>query len=376
MSALTFTERQRATIAAALTLLAVVVILWVVGWSVAFFARLVSSFSGVLLPLATAGILALILKPFYEWLLKWIRYPVPAALIVFLTILVPLGCVLVFLGGLLLDQLSGLMEKVPVWMDRIKVEIQQRSPGILAFWQEHGLGERLRLAVQRNGDRIANLIGSFGGSVLTAGAGVFRSLAGLLGWVVLPVYLFFILISRPPRHGYAESLLPFLKPDTRRDFVYLITEFINLVVTFFRGQFVISLMQGALYAAGFLLAGLQFGILIGLFMGLMNLIPYLGSMLGLLIALPTAFFQDGGGLGRVAAVSGVIVLVQLIEGYLLTPRIMGERTGLHPMAIIFGIFFWGTALNGIIGMILAIPLTAFVVVLWRLLKAKYIKELV
>ena len=72
----------------------------------------------------------------------------------------------------------------------------------------------------------------------------------------------------------------------------------------------------------------------------------------------------------------VFAVVQGIEGYVLTPRIMGERTGLHPMAIMVALFFWGTALDGIMGMILAIPLTAFLVVFWRLAKAKYITEII
>ena len=75
-----------------------------------------------------------------------------------------------------------------------------------------------------------------------------------------------------------------------------------------------------------------------------------------------------------AWVLGVFAVVQMIEGYLLTPKIMGDRTGLHPVAIILAIFFWGSALNGILGMILAIPLTAFLVVVWRLAREKYIQE--
>ena len=70
----------------------------------------------------------------------------------------------------------------------------------------------------------------------------------------------------------------------------------------------------------------------------------------------------------------VIAVVQTIEGYVLTPKIMGDRTGLHPMVIIIAMFFWGTAFGGILGMILAIPLTAFAVVFWRLAKEKYIQE--
>jgi predicted PurR-regulated permease PerM len=85
--------------------------------------------------------------------------------------------------------------------------------------------------------------------------------------------------------------------------------------------------------------------------------------------------QPGGGWDRVGFVLIVFAIVQLIEGYLLTPKIMGQRTGLHPMAIIVAIFFWGAALSGILGMILAIPLTAFLVVFWRLAKEKYVSEL-
>ncbi|MEO1088008.1 MAG: AI-2E family transporter, partial [Acidobacteriota bacterium] len=86
--------------------------------------------------------------------------------------------------------------------------------------------------------------------------------------------------------------------------------------------------------------------------------------------------QPDGGLVRLAAVMVVFAIVQSIEGYVLTPRIMGERTGLHPMVIIVAIFFWGSALSGITGMILAIPLTAFLVVFWRLAREKYVRELV
>ena len=113
---------------------------------------------------------------------------------------------------------------------------------------------------------------------------------------------------------------------------------------------------------------------LGLLLGLLNIIPYLGSILGLGIALPLAYFQQDGGLFTLGGVLVVFTVVQLIEGYFLTPRIMGDRTGLHPMAIIVAVFFWGSALSGILGMILAIPLTAFGVVFWRLAKDKYIKE--
>ena len=93
------------------------------------------------------------------------------------------------------------------------------------------------------------------------------------------------------------------------------------------------------------------------------------------IGLPLAYFQEGGGTVTLILVLVVFTVVQIVEGYVLTPRIMGDRTGLHPLVIIVAIFFWGSALEGILGMILAIPLTAFLVVFWRLAREKYIGEL-
>lgn len=110
--------------------------------------------------------------------------------------------------------------------------------------------------------------------------------------------------------------------------------------------------------------------------GFLNIIPYLGSIVGLSIALPVAYFQEGGGWDTLLWVLAVFAVVQLIEGYVLTPKIMGNRTGPHFMAIIVDIFFWGVALGGILDVILAIPLTAFLVSFWHLAKEKYIRELV
>ncbi|MEJ2178754.1 MAG: AI-2E family transporter, partial [Gammaproteobacteria bacterium] len=134
-------------------------------------------------------------------------------------------------------------------------------------------------------------------------------------------------------------------------------------------------LQGILFAIGFSLVGLKYGALIGFLLGMLNVVPYLGSMVGLGVCLPMAWFQVGGGPTLLVLVLAVFSLVQMIEGYFLTPKIMGDATGLSPLLIIAGIFFWGAALDGILGMILAIPLTAFFVVVWRLGKEKYFVEM-
>jgi predicted PurR-regulated permease PerM len=211
---------------------------------------------------------------------------------------------------------------------------------------------------------------------LSAGGNIASGIVSLLGWVIAPVYLaFFLLMPKLRPDAVTANNLPFLKKETAEDAVYLFREFFNLVVIFFRGQIIIALLQGILFAIGFSLAGLQYGTVLGLMLGFLNIVPYLGSMVGLSVCLPLAWFQDGGGMPLTLVVIGVFTLVQCIEGYFLTPKIMGERTGLNPLVIIVAIFFWGSALGGILGMILAIPLTAFLVVLWRLMRDKYIGQL-
>ena len=213
-----------------------------------------------------------------------------------------------------------------------------------------------------------------GGRALSAGASVARGVGTLAAWAVLPVYFAFFLMAESKRKLDLDHMLPFLKPDTRKDASYLITEFVNIIVAFFRGQLIIAFLQGLLFAIGFSVVGLKYGFVLGLVLGFLNIIPYLGSMIGLGIGLPLAYFQEGGGPALIGLVMLVFVIVQLIESYGLTPRIMGDRTGLHPLAIIVAVFFWGSALQGILGMILAIPLTAFLVVFWRLAREKYIGE--
>jgi predicted PurR-regulated permease PerM len=191
------------------------------------------------------------------------------------------------------------------------------------------------------------------------------------------VYLAFFLMMPRLRPGSLDAgHFPFFKTGTAEDVIFLIREFFSLVVIFFRGQIIICLLQGILFAIGFTLAGLNYGVILGLMLGFLNIVPYLGSMLGLSVCLPMAWFQVGGGPTMLLVVIGVFCVVQAIEAYVLTPRIMGSATGLSPLAIIIGIFFWGAALDGILGMILAIPLTAFAVVLWRLAREKYIGQII
>lgn len=374
MHVLELGPRQQKVVAGALTLLGLAAILALFYALFHLLARFVATFSPVLLPLAVAGIMALILRPYYVWLLRRVRWPGVAASLVFLSMLLPIAAALWFFGSVLREQINGLIQQFPVWIEAVSARLEKWLPQLNALWTEQG--DTVKDELRARGGWLAQQLLAVLRRMLTAGVGVFQVLGGLLSWVVLPVYLYFLLTAPPLSLHSLNQALPFLKEETRADVVYLAREFINILVAFFRGQFVIAAAQGILYAIGFGLAGLQYGVAIGLTLGLLNIIPYLGNLIGLGVALPLAWFQTGGGWELVAIILAVFTVVQCIEAYFLTPRIMGKRTGLHPMAVIFALFFWGTAFGGLMGMILGIPFTAFLVVFWRLLKAKYIRAVI
>jgi predicted PurR-regulated permease PerM len=370
---LTFTERQAAAVATAVTILSAMVILFAVGsvfWLLALFLR---TFSGVFLPLAVGAIAALVCQPYFLWLTTKLRLPSAAAVgVVFLSMLIPIIAFFAFFGTVLVRQSLDLLSRMPEWWQGVSSTLRDRWPELKELL-DTPTGVKLQHSLTGLQDEILSGLETFGGKALSAGAGVLRGIGSLLNWAVVPVYFVFFLMTKPSLDG--AQILPFLKAETRDDVMYLFRSFVDIVVAFFRGQLIIALLQGLLFAIGFSLVGLRYGFVLGIVLGLLNAIPYLGSILGLGVTLPLAFFQDGGGWGRLIAVLCVFLVVQLIEGYVLTPRIMGKRTGLHPMAIIIAIFFWGTALGGIMGMILAIPLTAFLTSSWKLVKEKYITEL-
>ena len=223
-----------------------------------------------------------------------------------------------------------------------------------------------------------------GGELAEKSAAVIKSAwSGLLGFfaqmtylAVIPIYLFYFLGSNRNLIDELEKELGFLSDSVKEDVVFLIREFVGILVSFFRGQLLIGVLMGVGYAIGFSISGLKFGITLGLLFGLLNIVPYLGSIVGIVTALLVAYLQPAGiaetGEWTVLIGCGISFgVVQLIESYYLTPRIMGQQTGLHPVVVMVSIFFWGTALGGILGMIFGIPLTAFIIIAWRLLCRKY-----
>jgi predicted PurR-regulated permease PerM len=374
---LELSPRQRATVAAAITLGAVLLLLMVFSGIVWGLARFVGAFQNVLLPPVVAGILTMLLRPYYSWLVKACRGSKAGGLFsFFLSVLIPLGVFIWFAGIFAANQLLRLFEDLPSMLNAMLEAGRSLWPQVATLLEKYGLMSEFGTLLENPGEMVAKVLQASWEQMSQPIAQMLQSAAGLFAWAVIPLYLAFFLMAKPLEPKQIGEFLPFLKKETREDVIYLFDQFIGILLTFFRGQIIIALAQGLLFATGFAIVGVPYGIVIGMMLGLLNIIPYLGSIVGLGVALPLAYFGDDGGVLRVALTLGVFGVVQAIEGYLLTPRIMGNRTGLHPALIIFAVFFWGVALGGILGMMLAVPLTAFAVVFWRLLKKKYIKEVV
>lgn len=376
-SGIKLSAKQQQTVAAGITVLCATFIIGFLVGLLWLLVRFLDFFSGVFFPLVAALILALVFKPQYDFFN--VRLKLPPALAItalYLSLLVPVSIFSYLFGAEVYSQTVTFVGDLPQILQSFTEEVQAKWPDLMEVANRYGIKEKLAGSVEGQGSVIARALQQATNQIVSTFSNLMGFVSSILGLAILPVYLAFLLMIPKFSVNGLNCQLPFLKEKTREDIVYLVDQFLQIMVTFFRGQILIAFIQGVLFSIGFGFAGLKYGFVIGFALGLLNIVPYLGSMVGLAIALPTAYLQADGGLGLLAIVVIVFIVVQCIEGYVLTPKIMGDRTGLHPGVIMFAIFFWGTALSGIAGMILAIPFTAFIVVFWRLARERYIQEIV
>lgn len=326
------------------------VIIWAFGW-------LLETFYTLLLSLAVAGILALVLHPVAEFMVQRLRLPrLLAILLVLLAFFVGIGTLMYVLVPILVSQIVQLMTVLP---------------DLLASWQAHfsahfpALSSMVFSGTENsNGEESQQMMPG----LEDTGNTIMSYLGLLAGLSFVPLFLFFTLLSGSLLRNQASELLSIFQRSTQRKTLYFLDVFVEYVTAFFQGQLIIAVSMGTLYAISFSLIGLKFGVLVGLVLGLLNIVPFLGSLIGLLVVLPMAYLQPEGGIKLLILAGLVFGAVQLIESWLLTPKIMANRSGLHPALVVISLFFWGTALGGITGMILAVPLTAFFVATWSEIK--------
>lgn len=191
----------------------------------------------------------------------------------------------------------------------------------------------------------------------------------LVGFFLIPVYAFYFLLEKRGIESKWTEYLPLAKSHLKDELAFVLGAINDYLIAFFRGQVLVAICDGILYAIGFSLIGLPYAVLLGAVATVLTLIPYIGAAITFAAAVAIAFVQYTDWLHPLMAL-GVYVTVQLLEGFVIQPKILGDRVGLHPLTIIIAVITGTTLLGGLLGGILAIPLTAALRVLmfryvWR-----------
>lgn len=194
----------------------------------------------------------------------------------------------------------------------------------------------------------------------------------VLGMIMVPVYLFFFLKDSAAIRSHWHDYVPLKASRFKSELVDTLQEINGYLVSFFRGQVLVAAIDGILVGITLTIFGLPYGFLIGVFMAILGVVPYIGNILCLIPACIIAWLhaKDAAPFGMgpwayVGCVVAIFVVVQQINSLVTAPKIVGDSVGLHPLTVIFSMLFWSLVLGGFVGALLAVPLTAAVKVLFR-----------
>jgi predicted PurR-regulated permease PerM len=330
----------------------------------AIFIGLLWLFSDILLPFAAGMVLAYFLDPVADWLQRRGLSRFWATIVILVGFVVIFALALIIVVPLVVSQLTDLVNDLPDYLAELQTLITSLDPQ----WLEQRFGvspDDLRQWLQSLLASGGSFITTIMGSIWSSGIAFFN-IIGLL--VVTPVVAFYMLLDWDRMVAKVDSWVPRdYVPEVRR----LAIEINEATAGFVRGQGTLCLVLGVLYAIALTAAGLNFGILIGLFVGLISFIPYVGSLVGMVLSIGVAFVQFWPDWTMVVVIAGIFFIGQFIEGNILQPRLIGERVGLHAVWLMFALFAFG-ALFGFVGLLVAVPAAAAVGVLVRFGIEKYL----
>ncbi|MCE7029068.1 AI-2E family transporter [Jiella avicenniae] len=337
-------------------------------WSIAAFVAvlLLWLFSGILLPFVLGMVIAYFLDPVADWLERRGFSRLWASVLILGLFAVIFVGVLVILVPVIADQIGGLASRVPEYVDRIQsiVEgVRSSSIGWLLPQGEANLKQDLGKLVSEGSGIITSFISSLWSSSLAVVN--FVSL-----FVVTPVVAFYMLLDWDRMVEKIDDWVPRQHVGTVRR---LFRDIDRSVAGFLRGQGSLCLILGTFYGVGLSLVGLNFGLLIGLFAGLVSFIPYIGSISGLLLSVGVALVQFWPDWPWIVAVAAIFFIGQFIEGNILQPKLVGASVGLHPVWLMFALLAFG-AMFGFVGLLIAVPSAAAVGVLVRFALTQYLQS--
>ncbi|MEL7280321.1 MAG: AI-2E family transporter [Pseudomonadota bacterium] len=258
----------------------------------------------------------------------------------------------------LVDQAINLFKVAPELFNRLQQVLVERFPSLVDE------GSTIRQSLAALGETIRSKGAQFLEAALTS-VGSLINVVVLL--VIVPVVAFYLLYDWDRMVAEVDSLLPRDHAPTIRK---LAREIDDTLASFIRGMGTVCLILGTYYAIALMIVGLQFGLVVGAVAGLVTFIPYLGAIIGGALAIGLALFQFWGDWLSIGLVVGIFMLGQVMEGNVLTPKLVGGSVGLHPVWLIFALSVFG-ALFGFVGMLVAVPVAAAIGVLVRFAISQY-----
>jgi predicted PurR-regulated permease PerM len=313
----------------------------------------------VLAPLLAAAGIAYMLDPVVDWLeARGMRRIVAVGLLLVTFIGAITGCVLV-LTPLVVHDVTGFVLELPAMVDEVVVWIESRGYEVPDRWQDYLKSEQLSALLHQ--------VAGPATSLAAAALGGFFGLLGTLAEILLvPVFAFYFLLDWDHLVLRVRRAIP---PRHRAVVISVTGEIDSVISSWIRGQFTVVAIQSVLYAACFYVLDVRLAISVGILVGLLTIIPFLGTVAGAAITLVLVLL-DWQSPGQLLGVAGVFVALHLLEAAVLTPRIVGKRVGLGETGALFAVLAGGQLL-GFTGVLLAVPIAASVAVLIRRLARYY-----
>lgn len=332
--------------------------------TLAIFVAFLMLFSSILLPFIAGMALAYFLDPVADRLERIGLSRLMATVVILVSFVVVFVMSLMIIIPVLASQLNEFIQRVPAYVTQLQTFIATSNASWLPDWVDGQMGT-IRENFSRYLSEGVGFLGTLVEQIWNSGKALL-DIASLL--VVTPVVAFYLLLDWDRMIEKVDSWVPRHQLVTVRQ---LATELDNTIAGFVRGQGSLCLILGIFYAVALSAAGLNFGLLIGFFTGMISFIPYVGSTVGLLLSLGVALVQFWPDFIWVGVIAGIFFLGQFIEGNILQPKLVGKSVGLHPVWLMFALFAFG-ALFGFVGVLVAVPAAAAVGVLVRFAISRYL----
>lgn len=326
-------------------------------------------FSGILAPFLFGAGLAYLTDPLAGRLERRGLSRLIATILITGSAFVLLVIVVLLIAPVVADQAQRLIAALPGYAENLSIRAHEALPSLFpdfssarsinddAFSDRSGASSKLSEPAARWGFTVLQGLVSGGLAVV--------DFLGVL--VITPIVAFYLLLDWGRVVQMIDSLLPRRYLEIVRD---LSREIDATLSAFLRGQLLVCLILGSFYASALTVAGLPFGVLVGAFAGIISFVPFVGSMVGLLLSVGIALAHFWGEIGQIALIAGIFLFGQAIEGNVLTPLMVGERVGLHPVWLIFSLSAFGYVF-GFPGLLVAVPLAASIGVVARWGVARY-----